>query len=489
MKQVCILFCLFLLCGTAWAAELTFPIVTDTYMDSQIATTNLGTSGSVKVLINSTDGSVCRGLFQLPAEVGNYDASRLARAVVCFYVFSDKTSGRNITLYPLTRSFVEGTGNSDGATWNTYDGTNAWSSAGGDFNASCPVVGVIGTDNYFRWDITPLLTNETTRSQLLTYGAILQIDEIPAPTTGTHRAPFNSSDNASAKPYVQVTIAAQVAFPITADAYMDSRTSNIGKNYGAANTVKVVINSSDSSVCRGLFQLPSEVSLYATDQVAEATVRFYVWQDNTTNLNITLYPLTRSFVEGTGNGATNADGATWGTYDGTNAWSNAGGDFDTNYPIVGVKEAILEPANNDRFFSWNITTLLTDDTARAELLNYGAILRIDEVPAPTNGMPRAPFTSSEDMGYTETYRPQVQLMIIPRTAGVSQVSIEEDAIVLNFSSCTPYVTNRIERTFDLQQVNGWTLVTNLVTSESEAHWMESLRSEETNAFYRIVGDE
>ena len=34
----------------------------------------------------------------------------MARVQVCFYVFSDQTSGRQVTLYPLTRPFREGTG-------------------------------------------------------------------------------------------------------------------------------------------------------------------------------------------------------------------------------------------------------------------------------------------------------------------------------------------------------------------------------------------
>ena len=60
-----------------------------------------------------------------------------------------------------------------------------------------------------------------------------------------------------------VARAAQISFPITADTYVDSRSSNTGKNYGSAITVKVLVNSSDGSVCRGLFQLPSELSAYA----------------------------------------------------------------------------------------------------------------------------------------------------------------------------------------------------------------------------------
>lgn len=480
----------FLLCCGSEAAQFTFPIQTDTYMDSQKPSTNFGTATTVKVLINSSDGSACRGLFQLPQEVGQYDPARIPNASVCFYVFSDQTAGRNITLYPLTRSFVEGTGSGDGATWTTYDGTNAWTSAGGDFDAGHGIVAVRGGDGYFRWDITPLLTNGVVRTNLLTFGALLQIDEVPPPSSGSPRAPFTSSEGAAAqRPYVELTVGAQIALPITADAYVDSRSSNTGKNYGAATTVKTVVNSSDASVCRGLLQLPAEMGLFSTDQIARATVLLYVWQDNTTNRNVTLYPLTRSFVEGSGNGTAPADGATWQTCDGTNAWTTAGGDFDTNYPIVGVKGAVLDANQNDRYFIWDITPLLTNAQARSELVSYGALLQIDEVPIPSSGMPRAPFTSSDDLGYAAAFRPHLELLVIPRTVDVHCVSAEDGAIILAVTNCTPFVTNWVERAFDLRQADGWTVVTSLVTTSCATNWTDPLQAEWTNAYYRIGGDQ
>ena len=279
--------------------------------------------------------------------------------------------------------------------------------------------------------------------------------------------------------------AAEVAFPITTDVYIDSLTSNTGKNYGAATTVKVLV-SSNGSVCRALFQLPAEIGLYPTDQVSAATVFFYVWQDNTADRNITLFPLSQSFVEGSGNGTTPPDGATWQTYDGLNAWTEAGGDFNTNHPVIGIKGPIVDEVNHGRYFSWDITPLLTNEQARTELMNCGALLRIDEVPVPPSGMPRAPFTSSDG---AVNERPYMQLLVIARTSTVDSVSIIEDSIVLNITNCTPYVTNCIERSLDLQQADGWTLVTNVVTSDSGTHWMESVHGDWTNAFYRVRNDE
>lgn len=276
--------------------------------------------------------------------------------------------------------------------------------------------------------------------------------------------------------------AAQITFPIQADTYLDSR--NPSTNVGAAGTVKALINSSDGSVCRGLLQLPPEVGLYSADQIVEASVYLYLWQDNTADRNVTLYPLTRSFVEGTGLG----DGATWITYDGTNAWTLAGGDFDTNHPVVAVKEPILDPDLHDRFFRWDITALLTNDPARSELLNCGAMLLIDEVPPPSSGTPRAPFTSSDDMAYGEEFRPRVRLLVIPRTVDVHYAVAAGNALTLVLTNCTPFVTHRVERTFDLRQADGWTFVTNLVPAGGGTNWVEPTPPEGSNAFYRIAGD-
>ena len=283
--------------------------------------------------------------------------------------------------------------------------------------------------------------------------------------------------------------AGQVHLPITTDAYVDSRSSNTGRNYGAATTVKTTISSTDGSVTRGLLQLPPEIALYDTGQITRATVVFYVWQDNTEDRNVTLYPLARSFVEGTGNGAAPADGATWQTYDGTNAWTTPGGDFDTNFPIAAVKGPILDEDLHDRFFTWDITPLLTNETARTALMNYGALLQIDEVPLPSSGTPRAPFTSSDDPAYDAAYRPHLELVVIPRTAAVAVATLDAgaNAITLALTNCTPFITNRIERSFNLAQPDGWTLVTNLVTTGNATNWSASLENW-TNACYRIVGE-
>jgi len=270
---------------------------------------------------------------------------------------------------------------------------------------------------------------------------------------------------------------------ITNTTYLDSRVSNQTLNYGHAHTVKALINNnvtSDGSMCRGLIQLPAQIWAYPPEQILSATVVFYVWQDNSGTRNVTLYPLTQTFVQGTGTGTAPADGATWLTYDGINPWTNPGGDFDSANPVVGVKGDILDPDLNDRFFYWDITPLLKN-TSRTELQSYGAILRMDETPVPTTGSPRAPFTSSYDPSYTPPYWPSLQFTIAPTLAGVL---VSGGAISFTISNLTLGATNTIERSLNLA-TNDWAAVSSFVATSTSTNWSETLQPGWTKAFYRL----
>jgi hypothetical protein len=275
---------------------------------------------------------------------------------------------------------------------------------------------------------------------------------------------------------------------ITTTTYIDSRVSNQTLNYGRAHTVKVVIDSnvtSDGSMCRGLLQLPARIWAYSPGEIVSATIAFYVWQDNTEDRNITLYPLTRGFVQGTGSGSSPADGATWCTYDGANPWTNPGGDFDTNYPVVGVKEPVLDPDENDRFFSWDITPLLKRPASQAELRNNGALLRIDETPMPASGMPRAPFTSSYDPSYPAAYWPSLQLTIAPT---LLSAAVADGVLSFAITNLTVGTTNTIERSLDLSS-RSWTAVSSFVAAGVSTNWSETIPAECTKAFYRLRSQE
>ncbi|HOW96356.1 MAG TPA: DNRLRE domain-containing protein [Kiritimatiellia bacterium] len=203
---------------------------------------------------------------------------------------------------------------------------------------------------------------------------------------------------------------ASMIYEITTDTYLDSASPTY--NYGARNVDRVVINA--SSAARTLFKLPAEVWSYAPIQIVSAVVSFYVWSDNAQTYDVSLHPMLRDFAEGTGTGSATGDGATWNTYDGVNAWTTAGGDFDSGYSVLGVKGTLgVNPGEpNGRFYTWDITALLNDVTAWSELQSYGAMLRIDET-VPPSGQRFNAYTSSDSTTYTAPYLPSLTITAIP----------------------------------------------------------------------------
>lgn len=280
---------------------------------------------------------------------------------------------------------------------------------------------------------------------------------------------------------------ASVSFPITSDTYIDSREANQELNYGGAKTIKTVINNTvtgDGSVSRGLFHLPEEVWVYDPARIMSARVFFYVWQDNTGDRDVTLFPLTGGFYEGTGNGGAPADGATWLTCDGTNAWPTAGGVFDASHPVVGEKLDILDPDMHDRFFRWDITELLKNPTVRMDLQNHGALLSITEDPIPSSGMPRAPFTSSDDPGTAESFRPRVELEITASAPMIRIAQTPAEGLTIAVSQATPHVTHTLERAFDLT-AHDWTPVASFSIPGTSTNCAVALPPGVDRVFYRL----
>lgn len=274
-------------------------------------------------------------------------------------------------------------------------------------------------------------------------------------------------------------------FPITNDTYLDSRGSSQQSNFGLNGSVRVLVNS-DTSVCRGLFTLPASVAAYAPEAIQEARVYFYVFQDNTKTRDIRLYPLTTSFIEGTGGDGAAATGATWLTADGTNNWTTPGGDWDSNHAVVGVKEPILDPGLNDRFFSWDITSLLTNALTRSNLLTHGAILIIDESPIPATSSDRAPFTSSDNLSNPPEYRPRIAVTLVPQGPVLNLVQSSPNEFRLDIANAIPSRLHRIERTFDLTPPATWTEAVTLAVTDTETNWTEAAFGVGTNVFYRVV---
>jgi hypothetical protein len=227
-------------------------ITEDTYVDSFVVEgvplldttrTNYGNSAVVKAVSNNGSGSqyplvtsLVRSLFSLPETtfwevIGN---NQVSSAVVSFQSRNNSLAGRNVLLHPLTQVFTEGTGGQPtasqggtsniptplGADWITYDGTNAWATPGGDFDAGVAItnsfrtVGVSPNQSLFLdWDITALLNDPALRAQIHAKGMLLRVTN-ETNYTGNEFISLRSSEatgNFAGAPFITFTIVPEPA--------------------------------------------------------------------------------------------------------------------------------------------------------------------------------------------------------------------------------------------------------------------------------------
>jgi len=248
-------------------------------------------------------------------------------------------------------------------------------------------------------------------------------------------------------------------FAIDVDTYIDSRAPTY--NYGVAATAKVVVNGTDGSLARALFKLPDDIWSISEDQLVSAKVWFYVWMDRTADRTVTLHPLIRGFSEGTGDGTSSGDGATWQTYDGSNSWTCSGGDYDCCVFVDAVESA--------NWFSWDITSLWNNTNLRS----FGAMLAMNDESDPgyTN-IPRAPFTSSDGPA---NERPYVEVTYVDWL----RADINGDGIVDLFDFAI-LASNwlRIGPSIDadIAPPNGDGIVDARDLNELTLHWLETVDS-------------
>ena len=157
-------------------------------------------------------------------------------------------------------------------------------------------------------------------------------------------------------------------------AYIDGA---YNENLGAQSTMKNVLNApthtgdTAGSMTRSLLGMPS---ITVPDGMAIESVTLNLWctQYNKngaqTNFSMMLYPLIQGFIEGTGKGGQGLlTGATWNTYDGTNPWTTAGGDYDNSVSVM----ATSMPAPST-WTTFNLTSIWNN----ANLQTKGALLTI-----------------------------------------------------------------------------------------------------------------
>ena len=161
------------------------------------------------------------------------------------------------------------------------------------------------------------------------------------------------------------------------DSHIDS--SNTTKNYGADKELEL-----EGGRKRGLLRFDLS-SIPATAYVQSAQLMVYKegGAGGPSGSTLTAYALTQTWTEGTLDGGSPADGATWNTYNGTSSWT-AGGAYDA---ASGV--AIASTGSDNLWLSWDITSLVTNWVGGSSA-NNGLLL------IPSASVPNQKYVSGDD---------------------------------------------------------------------------------------------
>ena len=156
------------------------------------------------------------------------------------------------------------------------------------------------------------------------------------------------------------------------DSYI--KEDKVDTNYGTGGDLisKSQINNKENRVLL-LFNL-SEIPFNVT--ITNATLELYYNYDSGQDVNLSLYRLTRQWTE---------TGVTWNTYDGTNSWTTAGGDYDSTLHARTLIDSVLS------WKSWLITSLVQDLVDKV-YENYGFIL----LSSPTHSEDNSKHFSSKE---------------------------------------------------------------------------------------------
>ena len=90
-------------------------------------------------------------------------------------------------------------------------------------------------------------------------------------------------------------------------------------------------------------------------------------------------------------------------------------------------------------------------------------------------------SSSETNKLTFSYHP----VAAPPKPGISSIGVAAGVVHLTLTNLTAGVTNRIERSLDLNQTNGWVTITNFLSAGSQGSISEPAPPDREKAFYRI----
>lgn len=198
-----------------------------------------------------------------------------------------------LNAHRVTQSWVQGSGGTsglspaDGATWDTYDGTNLWVTPGGDYDptvmASVSIPDLLG--GKYQLDISSLVEGWV-QGQYLNYGLLLAVS---SDTLKTHVSTSNTA-TATERPRLTVTYkcecgvggtASSTAIPVVDDTYMAIGNNGNLQTTNFSTKPEIVIGTHQNTE-RGLLRFDF-TALPSNATVTSATLELYYKESGTAN--------------------------------------------------------------------------------------------------------------------------------------------------------------------------------------------------------------
>ncbi|PKO13234.1 MAG: hypothetical protein CVU39_20260 [Chloroflexi bacterium HGW-Chloroflexi-10] len=133
----------------------------------------------------------------------------------------------------------------------------------------------------------------------------------------THNSSDATTVNVAVSGEVSNTICTDVSMIASEDTYLSG--GNTSNNYGSQTYLRTTLSNSSP---RGTLLKWNLSSIPTDSTVSNASLTVNV--STAASATYYLYNMRQNWVEGTGTGSTTGDGATWLTYDGSNAWGTSG---------------------------------------------------------------------------------------------------------------------------------------------------------------------
>ncbi|MBI3045853.1 MAG: DNRLRE domain-containing protein [Betaproteobacteria bacterium] len=359
----------------AWVLQPDAATGKDTYLDDSNVTRNFGGMTILRLRSARFESLLQFDLAALPAGsrvIPWYDATAGAlqpgAKLSIYKTAASAAAVDSIAALLITRTWVEGTktgaGVADGATWNTYDGTNNWPAPGIGYDAR-----TLSTATYqvaLGWqdlDVTDAVV--AWMSGVYPNNGVW-LRPVGANITAAQNARYHSADAAAVNAVIRPMLVVSYLLPCGAVApswflnpSKDNRlnSASVNQNYGTTTTMilKGPANESRTVLEFDTSRIPSGTV------IASAILRMRVTATAGATANpkvINAYAVTEAWVEGTGAAGS---GATWNSATGAVNWTTAGGTYSLPLVSGATEEASgLSPppaAFNAGWLTWNLTAL------------------------------------------------------------------------------------------------------------------------------------